>query len=116
MIWNVLLIPEVVDWICGLDDESANLVRAALAVLGEDGPHLGRPLVDSIKGSQLNNMKELRPGSSGRSELRLLFAFDPFRQAVILVGGDKRGEWSSWYRKAIPLAESRFLEHLKEQS
>lgn len=112
----MLLVVEVAEWFQDLDESSATLVRAALAVLSEEGPQLGRPLVDSLKGSQLKNLKELRPGSSGRSELRLLFAFDPFRRAVVLVAGDKRGEWSSWYRAAIPLAESRFVSHLKEQS
>ncbi|MFT4217726.1 MAG: type II toxin-antitoxin system RelE/ParE family toxin [Micropruina sp.] len=50
---------------------------AAIEVLREFGPQLGRPLVDSLTASRHRNMKELRPGSSGRSELRVLFAFDP---------------------------------------
>ncbi|WP_318255277.1 type II toxin-antitoxin system RelE/ParE family toxin [Agrococcus baldri] len=57
-----------------LDDRSYDQVIGALEVLAEHGPQLGRPLVDSIAGSRHRNMKELRPGSSGRSELRLLFA------------------------------------------
>jgi hypothetical protein len=60
----------------------------------------------------VKNLKELRPGSSGRSEVRILFAFDPVRQAVLLVGGDKAREWSRWYQRAIPLAERRFAEHV----
>jgi hypothetical protein len=43
-------------------------------------------------------MKELRPGSSGRSELRVLFAFDPERKAILLVAGNKAGQWKSWYK------------------
>ncbi|SFK82086.1 Phage derived protein Gp49-like [Streptosporangium canum] len=58
----------------------------------------------------VQNMKELRPGSSGRSEIRILFAFDPRRSAVPLVAGDKAGRWEALYDKAIPLAEERFAE------
>ena len=58
-------------------------------------------------------MKELRPGSSGRSELRILFAFDPQRWAIMLVAGDKSGQWKSWYRKNIPLADRMFDDHLE---
>ncbi|MFT4188692.1 MAG: type II toxin-antitoxin system RelE/ParE family toxin [Aeromicrobium sp.] len=57
-------------------------------------------------------MKELRPGSSGRSELRVLFAFDPKRQAILLVAGDKAGNWKRWYRKNIPIADKLLDHHL----
>lgn len=59
-------------------------------------------------------MKELRPPSSGTTEIRMLFAFDPRREAIFLVAGDKAGNWEIWYRKAIPLADQRFTRHLKE--
>ena len=55
---------------------------AAIEMLEERGPQLGRPLVDTVTASRHKNMKELRPGSSGQTELRILFAFDPKRQAV----------------------------------
>ena len=64
-------------WLLALDQPSYEQVIAALELLGEIGPQLGRPLVDTVTGSRHKNMKELRPGSSGRSELRMLFAFDP---------------------------------------
>lgn len=57
-------------------------------------------------------MKELRPGSSGASELRVLFAFDPERRAIMLIAGDKAGNWERWYRKKIPLADDLFDRHL----
>lgn len=69
-------------------------------------------MVDSVVGSRHKNMKELRPGSSGRSELRVLFAFDPDRRAIMLVAGDKAGNWQKWYRTNIPLADDLFAEHL----
>ncbi len=53
-------------------------------------------------------MKELRPGSAGSTEVRMIFAFDPIREAVFLAAGDKSGR----YRKAVPLADARFTEHL----
>jgi hypothetical protein len=100
-------------WLMTLDDDSYEQVIAALELLRERGPHLGRPVADSISGSRHHNMKELRPGSSGRSELRLLFAFDPTRRAVVLVAGDKSGNWKQWYSKNIPVADARFDSHLE---
>ncbi|OZG61891.1 toxin RelE [Bifidobacterium lemurum] len=60
-------------------------------------------------------MKELRPGSVGRSEIRILFVFDPKRQAIMLVGGDKQRRWNKWYKTAIEQAEARYLAWLEEQ-
>ena len=59
-------------------------------------------------------MKELRPPSSGSTEIRLLFAFDPRREAIFLVAGDKAGNWDGWYREMIPVADERFARHLAE--
>jgi hypothetical protein len=64
----------------------------------------------------IKNLKELRPGSTGRSEVRILFVFDPWRSAILLVAGDKAGNWQRWYRKAIPLAEQRYEMYLKERA
>lgn len=86
---------------------------AAVELLAERGPQLGRPLVDTVVGSRHKNMKELRPGSSGRSELRILFAFDPKRKAILLVAGDKAGNWTKWYRTNLPIADGLFDDHLK---
>jgi len=60
-------------------------------------------------------MKELRPPSSGRSEIRILFVFDPWRSAVLLVAGDKSGQWNRWHREAIPEAEQLYATYLKER-
>ncbi|MBL7256250.1 type II toxin-antitoxin system RelE/ParE family toxin [Paractinoplanes lichenicola] len=113
--WEVRLHPEVEAWfldLCETDPITADLVSEAIDVLAEQGPALGRPLVDRLKGSAYHNMKELRPGSSGTTEVRMIFAFDPVREALFLVAGDKSGRWQTWYRAAIPLADSRFAEHL----
>lgn len=101
------------DWLKEVDDGTYDQVVAALKILTEHGPGLGRPLVDSIIGSRHKNMKELRPGSSGRSEVRILFAFDPKRRAILLLAGDKQGAWAKWYDKFIPVADDRYDEHLE---
>ncbi|MBG6138440.1 type II toxin-antitoxin system RelE/ParE family toxin [Longispora fulva] len=117
MSWEILLHEDVDRWfldLCVSDLDTANLVMDAIDKLAEDGPTIGRPLVDRLKGSKYHNMKELRPGSSGSTEIRILFAFDPVRRALLLVAGDKSGDWSGWYRKNIPVAEQRYSEHLDE--
>ncbi|MGK2875214.1 MAG: type II toxin-antitoxin system RelE/ParE family toxin [Nocardioides sp.] len=100
------------DWLQGLDIDTYDQILAALRVLASEGPTLGRPLVDSIVGSRHSNMKELRPGSSGRSEVRILSAFDPKRRAIMLVAGDKQGRWKRWYVTNIPAADDLYDAHL----
>ncbi len=112
MSWNVDL-EKIQDWLEGLDDDSYAAVIAALEILADRGPNLGRPLVDTISYSNYKNMKELRPGSKGRTEIRILFAFDPERNAIMLVAGDKQNKWSSWYKKFIPIADNLWEEHLR---
>ena len=102
------------DWLKAVDGGTYDQVVAALRILTDLGPGLGRPLVDSIIGSRHRNMMELRPGSSGRSEVRILFAFDPKRRAILLLAGDKQGAWVKWYRKNIPVADDRYDEHLEQ--
>jgi hypothetical protein len=114
MAWEVVMLSEVADWYEALDDQTAELVTAAIDLLADLGPTLGRPLVDTLQGSTLANLKELRPGSAGNTELRVLFAFDPRRQAVLLTAGNKAGQWKTWYAVNIPLAEQRYSEWLKE--
>jgi hypothetical protein len=116
--WDVVLLDPVVVWYEGLlraDPLTAEQVAAALDLFGEYGPSLGRPLVDTPRDSRLPNLKELRPGSRGRSEVRLLFAFDPQRRAVVLVAGDKAGRWRDWYRESIRLAEVRCAAWIAEE-
>ncbi|KLL12749.1 type II toxin-antitoxin system RelE/ParE family toxin [Protofrankia coriariae] len=102
-------------WLLSLDDSSYDLVTAAIDKLADDGPALGRPLVDLIKRSRHHNMKELRPGSSGSGEVRILFVFDPQRRAVLLVGGDKSGDWNGWYTRNIKIADDRYDEWLRSE-
>jgi len=98
------------------DDGSYRQVVCAIEAPVEVGPNLGRPLVDRIKGSAIHNLKELRPGSAGATEVRILSVFDPWRSAILLVAGDKAGNWSGWSRHAIPHAAQRYETSLKERA
>jgi hypothetical protein len=119
----LVMTPEVRTWLHDLrkrDRASAilagwSVVRLAIGMLLEAGPELGRPLADRVRHSRLSNLKELRPGSAGRSEIRILYIFDPKRNAVLLAAGDKAGKWEAWYRQAIPLAEQRYEDYLKQE-
>jgi hypothetical protein len=112
--WEVVLVAEVDQWFDELvetDWDTAELIEDAIDMLAANGPTLGRPLVDRLKGAEHHHMKELRPGSTKGSEIRIIFAFDPVRRAVLLVAGDKAGNWSGWYDRNIPVAEKRYAEH-----
>ena len=113
---KLVMTRQVRDWLHMLrsgDPVTRRLVAEAIDRLLDDGPALGRPLADRITGSRLHNLKELRPGSSGSTEVRILFIFDPARNAVLLVAGDKSGQWDQWYRDAIPAAEAAYEAYLK---
>jgi len=115
--WEILLLEPVNDWflaLCKDDPLTADKVEEALDELAASGPQLGRPLVDRIHGSKIHNLKELRPRVPGGAEVRLLFVFDPEREAIVLVAGDKAGRWSAWYAEAIPLAEERYTAYRQE--
>lgn len=79
--------------------------------LEREGPGCGRPQVDSIAGSRHPNMKELRPPVGN---LRVRFAFDPRRMAILLLGGDKSHRWTEWYSEMIPIADALYDEYLEE--
>lgn len=117
--WEIRL-DWIVEWLDQQDDKTLAGVYAALELLERQGPALGRPLVDTLRYSKMSNLKELRPASAGVSEIRILFAFDPWRRAVMLLAGDKRAglkkfRWSKWYRRAIPEAEKRYAAYLKSE-
>jgi len=109
--WDVYVVNEVLEWINALDPPIHERVVQAIDLLAEAGPALGRPLVDTITGSTIANLKELRPG-----RVRILFVFDPWRSSILLVAGDKAGQWNAWYEEAISLAEQRYEIYLKERA
>jgi hypothetical protein len=119
MEWEIRLTSQVeafLDELYETDRASHRSVNQTILVLEQNGPGEGRPLVDTVAGSQISNMKELRPPSTGRSEIRILFVFDPWRSAILLIAGDKSGQWHQWYREAIPEAERLYGIYLKERA
>jgi hypothetical protein len=96
----------------GLPEAVQDGLMAHALLLEEFGPSLGRPRVDTLKGSKHANMKELRYDADG-GVWRFAFAFDPNREAVVLVGGDKSGgSEKRFYRQLIKKADARFDEHI----
>lgn len=113
MSWEVILLEEVDHWYCTLDEETTGAVSGAIDLLEQEGPTLGRPTVDKVSESKFHNMKELRPAGTS---IRILFIFDPNRQAILLLGGDKEGNWKGWYDQNIPVAEERYENWLASES
>ena len=111
MTWAVEGTTEFEEWFASLDAGNRRKVVAAIEMLRRTGPALGRLLVDTIASSRFANMKELRPPASN---MRVLFAFDPTRRAVLLLGGDKTNRWDLWYREAVPRADAIFARVLRE--
>lgn len=95
-----------------LDEALQNELLAHAALLQTYGPNLGRPTVDTLKGSRHANMKEMRFGWH-QEVWRVAFAFDPERQAILLAGGDKGGaDQKRFYRRLIAQADRRFDEYI----
>ena len=116
--WSVEYTDNFRDWWFDLTASQQDGVTSRVELLQEDGPSLGRPSVDTISGSRHANMKELRAGQGGA--LRILFAFDPPRSAILLIGGNKSPidatspNWNSWYDHFIQFANDLYDEHLNE--
>jgi hypothetical protein len=112
MEWAVLLDPDFESWLYEQEPGVRTSITAHAKLLETCGPALGRPQVDTLKRARLPNLKELRVQYQG-NPWRVLFIFDPWRQAILLVGGNKQGN-ERWYKTAIPLAEKRYKRHLDE--
>ena len=110
MAWTVLTSGEYDAWWTGLSEDAQVSVAVVVRLLQEQGPLLPRPYCDTLKGSKLANLKELRVQHRGRPH-RVLFAFDPKRCAILLTGGDKSRD-PRWYERSIRLAEAAWQRHL----
>ena len=112
MAWSVLFHDDFDAEFAALSEDLQDELLAHAKLLEEFGPNLGRPTVDTLKGSKHANMKELR--FSWNSEVwRVTFAFDPKRQAVLLVGGDKSGaNQRRFYQRLIAVSDERYDSHL----
>lgn len=110
--YQIILTDEFIAWLESLSDDEQESVLFVIGVLKQHGHQLNRPYVDTIKGSKLTNLKELRIQHNGKP-FRAFFVFDPLRQAVVLCAGDKTGD-KRFYQKMIPLAESIYQSYLDQ--
>jgi hypothetical protein len=114
MAWEVEFTQEFGFWWEGLSADEQESVDFGVRLLQERGPYLKRPYADTVHGSKYPNMKELRCQHEGRP-YRVLFAFDPRRVGVLLIGGDKTGN-PRWYEEFVPRADAIYERHLSELS
>ncbi|UQB41877.1 type II toxin-antitoxin system RelE/ParE family toxin [Thiomicrospira microaerophila] len=111
--WQVVTVDYFDDWFLSLNAAEQQGILTAIFKLQSIGPLLGRPDVDTLSGvHRVKNLKELRVQHKGKP-YRVLFAFDPKRQAVMLCGGDKTGD-KRFYDRMIPIAEREFIAHLEK--
>lgn len=112
MSWVVDFHDEFVSEYDGLDEDVQDELLAIVEVIKKEGPHLGRPRVDTLNNSKHKNMKEIRFNAAD-GVWRFAFAFDPKRQAIVFCGGDKSGgSEKNFYKKLIAKADGRFDRHL----
>ena len=109
--WIVEYTDEFETWWSELTDAAQDDIDRVVLLLEKNGPTLGYPYSSDIKGSKVK-LRELRIQHKGHP-LRVLYAFDPVRSALLLLGGDKTGK-DDWYEKNVPIAERLFAEHLVE--
>lgn len=108
--WQVEFTNEFGQWWGTLTEQEQESLDGSVRLLEEFGPKLARPHADTVRESRHSNMKELRTQHQGRP-LRVFFAFDPRRNAILLIGGDKTGD-NRFYDRMIPLADRLYDEHL----
>jgi hypothetical protein len=111
MKWEIEYTDEFGQWWDGLTEGEQESVRATVKLLANFGPQLRFPHSSDIKASRHGNMRELRIQHSGRP-YRVLYAFDPRRCAILLIGGNKTGK-DRWYEKYVPIADRLYDEHLE---
>ena len=116
MAWAVEVTDELAAWFSGLDESERESVAGSLGLLEEYGVRLGFPHTSGVQGSRHGHMRELRIQHEGRP-YRLLYAFDPRRTAIVLLGGDKTGD-NRWYEVNVPKADALYdqvLDELREE-
>jgi hypothetical protein len=112
MEWDVEYSDEFGTWWAGLTEDEQVSVAASVGLLEQSGPALPFPHSSGVKGSRHAHLRELRVQHQGRP-YRVLYAFDPRRTAILLLGGDKTGR-DRWYEEHIPRADRLYDEHLAE--
>ena len=112
MPWEVEFTEEFGAWWETLTGDQQDDVAHSVGLLAELGPALDFPHSSQVNGSRHGHMRELRTQSGGRP-LRTLYAFDPLRTVILLLGGDKTGD-DRWYQKFVPVADQLYDRHLAE--
>ncbi len=112
MKWDVEYTGEFEEWWDSLSESEQEDVSASVQLLEERGPNLGFPHSSGISGSKHSHMRELRTQHSGKP-YRTLYAFDPRRNAILLIGGNKTGD-NRWYETHILIADKVYDEHLQQ--
>jgi hypothetical protein len=112
MAWDVEYTDQFGTWFAALDESEQESVLYVVTLLETEGPALARPYADTIRGSRFANLRELRVQHAGRP-YRVLYAFDPRRTAILILGGDKTGD-DRWYDRMVPIADDLYAEYLDE--
>lgn len=110
MDWEVEYTDEFAQWWYSLTEREQESIDASVRLLEMLGPSLKFPHSSGVNGSRHGHMRELRTQFGGRP-LRILYAFDPRRKAILLIGGDKTGN-DRWYEEYLPMADDLYDEHL----
>lgn len=109
---NVEYTDEFETWWKTLSEDEQEDVAAIVGLLEEKGTQLPFPFSTGVEGSKHSHMRELRVQSNS-NPLRVLYAFDPRRTAILLIGGNKRGD-KRWYKTNVPIADKLYADHLTE--
>jgi hypothetical protein len=112
MTWEVENTDEFASWFVTLSEMDQDAIDFTVDLLIARGPNLRFPHASGIANSRHSHMRELRIQSEGRP-LRVFYAFDPRRSAILLIGGDKTGD-DRFYERLIPVADELYDVHLKE--
>ena len=112
MPWDIEYTDEFGVWWDGLSGEEQESVDASVQLLEARGPNLRFPHSSGVKGSKHSHMRELRTQHDGRP-FRTLYAFDPRRHVILLLGCDKTGD-KRWYEVNVPIADRLYDAHLEE--
>jgi len=115
MAWEVETTDEYDNWFLNLTENGQEAIRMKVELLTEYGPNLPRPHADTLKGSKLKNLKELRTQTENHV-FRVAFIFDIERKAILLIGGDKKGKNEKrFYRNLIMKAEEIYRQYRNDQ-
>lgn len=110
MEYEIQLTDECSEWILELSDSAKADILASIGLLEAVGPNLGYPHSSKINGSKYSHMRELRIQHRGKP-YRILYAYDPKRKAILLIGGNKAAD-KQWYKKFIAKADKLYAKHL----